>query len=128
MKRILAILCGGLLLVAVGCRKHVSDECLQAKVIRITCASTVFQVFNNNAIGQDGWLDIYDNNRSYDNVFAVSNVCRLASEHQVGNVVYVTTAKAGKNDCVRCELYDAAPKISYEVKTIGNLPCCDASK
>lgn len=64
MKKILAILCCGFLVVASRSRKHVSDECLQAKVIRITCASKVFQVLNNNAIGQDGWLVRCGLNRS----------------------------------------------------------------
>lgn len=29
------------------------------------------------------------------------------------------------SDCVQCARYDAPPKISYEVKTLGALPCND---
>ena len=113
-----------LILVAsvLSCRKQDTPDCLKAKVVRVTCASMVIEVLNNDSIGEDGWLDIYSNSR-YDNVFTVSNTCHLTSEPKVGDVVYIKIAKSGYNDCIRCALYDAAPVSSYDVKSISNLPC-----
>lgn len=116
-----------LVVMATSCKKDMPTDCLKAKVIRITCAGTVIQVLSNNNIGEDEWLDIFGNNSRYDNVFAASNSCLIASEHKVGDIVYVTIDKPASNNCIQCALYDAPPKISYEVKTIGNLPCDEGS-
>ena len=104
-----------------GCKKHDPTDCVQARVIRVTCASIVMQALNNN-IGEDGWVDIYNNTR-YDNVFTISNPCSIASEHKPGNTVYITIARATPSDCIRCALADGPPKISFDLKTIGSLPC-----
>ena len=113
---------------AMSCKKEVPSDCLQAKIIRVTCASTVMQVLNNNSVGDDGWLDIFNNNASYDNVFSVSNSCHIASEHKVGDVVYIKIGKPELSECIRCAMYDAPPKSSFDVKTIGNLPCEEQSQ
>jgi hypothetical protein len=114
---------------AFQCKKNTRTNCLQAKIIRVTCASTVMQVLNNNSIGEDGWSDsIGSNGTTYDNVFSVSNKCKIASEHKVGDVVYITIDKPQPSDCVICMMYDAPPKVSYDVKTIGQLPCSGTDK
>ena len=123
MKNRSVLLLTSIILLGFGCKKQAANDCLQVKVIRITCASTVLQVLNNDAVGADGWADIYNNNARYDNVFSASNACHIPSEYKVGNVLYVTVGKTGVNDCVQCALYDAPPASSYEVKTMGNLPC-----
>lgn len=106
-----------------SCKKEVKSDCLQAKVIRITCASTVIQVLNNHSIGEDGWMDTFNNNSPYDNVFTAANPCHIPSEYKVGDVLYITIGKPVASDCIQCAMYDAPPKISFEVKTLGNLPC-----
>jgi hypothetical protein len=114
---------------AFQCKKNTRTNCLQAKIIRVTCASTVMQVLNNNSIGEDGWIDsIGSKDTTYDNVFTVSNKCKIASEHKVGDVVYITIDKPQPSDCIVCAMYDAPPKVSYDVKTIGQLPCSGTDK
>lgn len=108
---------------AVSCRKQVPSGCLKVKIIRITCASTVMQALDNNSVGTDGWPDIYGNNAIYDNVFVANSSCQIPAEYKVGDLVYVKTATPTKEDCIRCALYDAPPKVSYDIKSIGNLPC-----
>ncbi|MEO5997721.1 MAG: hypothetical protein ABIN89_13360 [Chitinophagaceae bacterium] len=111
-----------------GCKKKVSPDCLRARIVRTTCASIVMQALNNNSIGEDNWKDVFDNNTHYDNAFAISNPCGLPSGYKVGDVVYITIAKATTSDCIRCALYDAPPLISYDIKAIGKFPCDEESK
>lgn len=112
-----------LLILAAGCGKQLPKACLKAKLVRVTCAGKVFQVLNDQSIGQDNWKDIFSSNTYYDNVFTVSNSCSLPSEYKVDDVVYLTIEKAAEDDCVRCALFDAPPAVSYKIKTIGSLPC-----
>ena len=112
-----------LITMTLSCQKQVTTNCLQAKIIRVTCANTVIQVLNNNSVGEDGWLDTFNNNARYDNVFAASNACHIPSEYKVGDLVYITIDKSGPNDCIVCAMYDAPPKVSFHVKSIANLPC-----
>lgn len=107
-----------------GCKKEMASGCLQARVIRVTCASIVMQVLSDNSIGEDGWVDTFNDNRRYNNVFVASNPCEIPSAYKTaGNIVYLTIDKPRRNDCVTCALYDAPPKVSYAVKTIGSGPC-----
>lgn len=107
-----------------SCDKQIPSGCLQAKVVRVTCASVVIQVLNNDSIGEDGWTDTFLNkNVRYDNVFTASNPCRIDSQYKTGNVFYITIGNPAASDCIVCALYDAPPKISYEVKTTSSQPC-----
>ena len=112
-----------------GCEKEqVTTDCLQVKIVRITCANTVVQVLNNSSVGEDGWKDIFNNNAVYDNVFTAVNSCQIPSEYKTGDVLYITIAKPSLSECIKCALYDAPPNVSYDVKTMGNLPCNDNIK
>lgn len=124
MKRIIVPLFFILCILSISCKKQVPSPCLQAKVIRVTCASLVIQVLNNDSIGEDNWKDTFLNkNIRYDNVFTASNPCHIKAEFKTGDMIYIIIASPAVNDCIRCALYDAAPKISYEVKTVSSQPC-----
>ncbi|MBC8033723.1 MAG: hypothetical protein H7Y03_06220 [Chitinophagaceae bacterium] len=120
-----------------GCRKNDDDgkvklPCLMVKVVRITCASIVMQVLDNDSLGQDGWKDI-TSGVVYDNVFTVSAHCEFMSlakpKYDVGSVLYVTVNDQIHLDkCVSCLLYDAAPITRYRVITHDGSKCPAGSK
>jgi hypothetical protein len=129
MKKTIIPLALILALMISGCEKQqLTTDCLQVKIVRITCANTVLQVLNNSSIGEDGWKDTFNNNVVYDNVFTAANSCHIPSEYKTGDVLYITIAKPSWNDCVKCALFDAPPKVTYDVKTMGNLPCNEKIK
>lgn len=113
--------------IASGCKKHNGHGCLQVKVLRITCASTVFQSINDNSVGEDGWTNITDHTK-YDNVFNVSNSCKLTAGFKAGDILYVTVGKPVDIDCIRCALYDAAPATGYDVTSLATVPCGETAK
>lgn len=124
MKRVIMPLFLILDLLSISCKKQVPSACLQAKVIRVTCASLVIQVLNNDSTGEDGWTDTFLNkNVRYDNVFTASNPCHINDKFKTGDLIYITIGSPAANDCIRCALYDAPPAISYEVKTVSSQSC-----
>jgi len=124
MKKTIVPLAFILAIMTVACEKQqLTTDCLQVKVVRITCANTVLQALDNSSVGEDGWKDTFNNNVVYDNVFTASNSCHIPSEYKTGDVLYIKIAKPTLNDCVKCALYDASPEVAYDVKSIGNLPC-----
>ena len=110
-------------LVAFQCNKGIM-ECFKGKVIRISCASYVIQVLDNDSLGEDQWkltkdgIDVF-----YDNVFTASNKCKIPSSYNAGDIIYFTIDKSKPNDCVVCMMYDAPPKTQYEVKNVSSSPC-----
>ncbi len=117
-----------IILSAVNCKKHVDQQCIQAKIIRITCAGMVIQALNNNAVGEDNWKDMFNGNTAYDNVFGVSNTCKIPSAYKTGDTIYVTVDQPVNNNCIHCALYDAPPATSYDITSIGTLSCSESLK
>lgn len=128
MIKLLSALCILLSAFVLSCKKDITHECLKARIIRVTCASTVIQVLSDDSIGEDGWVDMFNNNMRYDNVFSVSNTCSIPSKYKAGNEIYITISKAAATDCVHCALYDSPPKASYNVDSMGSLPCSGKSE
>ena len=92
-----------------------TGEYLQGKVIRISCASYVVQVLNNNSIGEDGWKDQSNNNAQYDNVFAASNPCKLPAGVKAGAKIKFKLSPSKANDCIMCMMYDAPPTVKFDI-------------
>jgi len=95
------------------------DGLLKGKIVRQTCASMVVQVLNNDSIGEDGWKDMMNNNAQYDNVFSVSNVCKLPEGVKAGVTITFKTATPVNSGCMFCMLYDAAPKAQYDITDVS---------
>lgn len=110
-------------LLAFQCNKD-NLECLKGKVIRISCASYVIQVLDNDSLGEDQWKLTRDGiEETYDNVFAASNKCKISSSYKAGDIIYFTIGAPTQSDCVVCAMYDAPPKVQYEVKNVSSSPC-----
>ena len=100
-------------------KKLMEDKCYEVRVIRTTCASLVVQVLNDDRKGEDGWKDIMDNNRKYDNLFNIVNRCELSEALRVNDTLKVCKSKKETNECVSCMLYDAPPYWSVAVERCG---------
>jgi hypothetical protein len=103
---------------AFTCKKQGSTGWLEGKVLRVSCASTVVQVLNNDAIGQDGWKDMTNNNATYDNVFTANNKCSIPSAIKAGTTIRFKIDKPAPNECVVCMMYDGPPEIAYDMKEV----------
>jgi len=97
------------------CNKSKHDEYLKGKVIRISCASYVVQVLNNDSIGEDGWKDQSNNNTQYDNVFNASNTCKLPAGIKAGSAIRFKISPSKANECVMCMMYDAPPTVKFDI-------------
>src|ERR1044072_3568347 len=75
------------------------EKNLKGKVIRISCASYIVQVLNNNSSGEDGWKDQSNNNAQYDNVFNASNPCKLPGGIKAGTLIKFKISAAKATDC-----------------------------
>jgi len=95
------------------------DGYLEGKVLRISCASFVVQVLNNDTVGEDGWKDMMNNNAVYNNVFAASNTCKIGGNIKAGNTIRFKVDKPTQNDCVVCMMYDGPPNVKYDIKDIS---------
>ena len=104
---------------AFKCDKSAQNTFLEGKVVRISCASFIVQVLNNDAVGEDGWKDMMNNNAVYDNVFTANNKCTIPSEIKAGNTIRFKLDKPTKNDCVICMMYDGPPKTKYDIKEVS---------
>ena len=109
---------------AFQCKKNSDNKCLKGKVIRISCASYVIQILDNDSLGEDQWkLAREGGEDTYDNVFAASNKCNIPSSYKAGDIIYFSIDKPKPSECVICMMYDAPPKTQYEVKNVSSSPC-----
>lgn len=109
---------------AFQCARKSAEKCLKGKVVRITCASYVIQVLNNDSIGDDQWQNtMAGEQKTYDNVFSASNKCNIPPSYKAGDTIYFKLDKAEPSDCVVCMMYDAPPKAQLQVKEVSSTPC-----
>ena len=103
--------------ISAKCDKKITHDCLVGKVVRITCASTVVQITSRTDFGTDGWKNSMNNEgQTYDNVFSVTNKCKLPSDLKVGDELTFTIEKPKPTDCIVCMMYDAPPDTQYHVE------------
>jgi len=119
MKKI-CILLAVLPFLSMKCIKNAhNDQWLEGKVVRISCASFVVQVLNDKKIGEDGWKDILDDEKTYDDVVTASNKCEIPDSVKKDALIRFRIEKPKvHNDCYICFLYDAPPKKAFEIINI----------
>ena len=104
------------------CGKHKEkekDTHLQGKVVRVSCASIVVQVLNDDTVGEDGWKDMMNNNAQYDNVFNANNACKIPAGIKAGATIRFTVSQPTQNDCVACMMYDGPPAAKFDIKDVS---------
>lgn len=106
------------------CDKQNKGKCLMGKVIRISCASYVIQVLNDDSVGEDKWKNTMQGEElSFDNVFSASNKCKIPASYKAGDTIYFTVDNPAPSDCIVCMMYDAPPKTQYQVANVSLEPC-----
>jgi hypothetical protein len=107
---------------AYQCDKTAKDGWLEGKVVRISCASYIIQVTNSDAVGEDGWKDMSNNDKAYDNVFAVSNKCKMPADIKAGSAIKFKVAEPAKDSgCISCMMFDGPPKVALDVNEVSLL-------
>ena len=102
------------------CSKHkTKDTHLQGKVVRISCASFVVQVLNDDTVGEDGWKDMMNNNAQYDNVFTANNACKIPAGIKAGATISFTITQPTQTECVMCMMYDGPPAAKFDIKDVS---------
>ena len=104
-------------------QKQPSKDCVQGKVIRISCASYVVQALDRDTVGQDSWKNGTDTTTIYDNVFDVANKCKLPGDIKAGDTIYFTLHPTQPSDCVSCMMFDAPPTVKYDLQDVSKQPC-----
>ena len=99
------------------CSDSAKKDCLEGRIIRVTCATTVIQVLNNDTIGVDGWKDSMSSDaQTYDNVFSVANKCDFSESYKAGQKFRFKISEKKSADCMVCMMYDAPPEASYSIE------------
>lgn len=104
-------------------KKQSANNCVQGKIIRISCASYVVQALNRDTLGQDGWKNMMDTTLTYDNVFDVTNKCKLPADLKAGDTIYFTAQPTQPSDCVSCMMFDAPPTVKYDLQHVSRQGC-----
>lgn len=116
----------GIALISFQCgvnKNQPSKDCVQGKVLRISCASYVVQALNRDTLGEDGWKTPGDTTTLYDNVFDVANKCKLPGDIKAGDTIYFTVHPVQPSDCVSCMMFDAPPVVKYDLQDVSKQPC-----
>ena len=100
------------------CKKE-KNSYVQGRVVRISCASFIVQVLNNDSIGEDGWKDMMNNNAQYDNVFTANNACKIPDFVKAGATIQFKINSPVNHDCAYCLIYDGPPKVQYDITDVS---------
>lgn len=94
---------------------------IKAKVIRITCASTVIQVLDSAYYNLGETWTMQGTSNTYEHVAVVSNKCELPSTLKEGDVFFfkIINESEAKNDCVVCMMYDFPPSKGIYLKVLN---------
>ncbi|MFT3824243.1 MAG: hypothetical protein QM731_09995 [Chitinophagaceae bacterium] len=100
-----------------SCSKKSDREGLAGKVIRISCASYVIQVYSNKDLGEDNWKDL-KTQVVHDNVFNALGKCEIPDDIKEGDHIRFGISDDTPPPCATCFLYDAPPSVTYFVKDV----------
>ena len=101
-------------------KKKTQGQCLQGKIVRITCATTVIQVLNVDTLGEDNWKDGSEEGNTFNNVFSVANKCDIPASMKTGDVLTFEIGEPIKQDCIVCMMYDSPPKVKLGIININD--------
>ena len=98
-----------------------NSQRIKAKVIRITCATTVIQVLDaaHYDLGETWTMEGTSN--TYEHVAVVSNKCEFPATLHEGDEFYfnVIAESDANNDCAVCMMYDFPPSKGIFLKVVN---------
>jgi len=94
---------------------------IKAKVIRITCASTVIEILDAAHYNLGVSWTMEGTTNSYEHVAVVANKCEFPSNLKEGDSFYfqVINESEASNDCAVCMMYDYPPNKSIFLKVVN---------
>ena len=94
---------------------------IKAKVIRITCATTVIQVLDPAHYNLGETWTIEGTSNTYEHVAVVSNKCEFPSSLKDGDEFYFKqiSENDASNDCAVCMMYDFPPSKGIYLRVVN---------
>ena len=98
-----------------------NNQRIKAKVIRITCATTVIQILDNAHYSLGETWTIEGTTNTYEHVAVVSNKCELPASLNEGDEFFfkVISESDARKDCVVCMMYDYPPSNGIFLKVVN---------
>ncbi len=103
-----------------GNNNTTNGQRIKAKVIRITCATTVIQILDTAYYNLGETWTINGTSTTHEHVVVVSNKCEFPANLSEGNTFYfkpISEAEAN-NNCAVCMMYDYPPTKSIFIKVV----------
>jgi hypothetical protein len=106
-------------------KRSATRGCIKGKlVINGICRQLVVQVIDNNidtSRVQSNWLDASDNNKAYQHVFTIDNVCSYPQNISAGDVFYFNyNDNPPPQECAVCMAYRATPAKHNSISICNN--------
>lgn len=97
-----------------------NTQLIKAKVIRITCASTVIQVLDSTHYNLGETWTMQGTSNTYEHVAVVSNKCELPETLKAGDEFYFKVIKESdaRKDCMACMMYDFPPSKGIYLQVV----------
>lgn len=96
-----------------------SGNRIKAKLIRVTCASKVFQILDpaHYDMGET-WTDTGTPPTTYEHIAKVGNPCDFPETIAVGSEFYFKVNNNPGTDCAVCMLWDAPPTTTINITVV----------
>lgn len=98
-----------------------NNQRINAKVIRITCATIVIQILDNAYYHLGETWTMEGTSNTYEHVAVVSNKCEMPESLKEGDTFFfkVINESDAKNDCAVCMMYDYPPSRGIFLKVVN---------
>ena len=98
-----------------------NNQRIKAKVIRITCASTVIQILDESYFNLGETWKMEGTTNTYEHIAAVSNKCEFPYSLSEGDEFYfkIINESDARNDCAVCMMYDFPPSKGIYLKVLN---------
>ncbi len=94
---------------------------IKAKVVRITCASTIIEILDVAHYNLGVSWTIEGTTNTFEHVVVVANKCEFPNTLKEGDIFYFkeTNESDAHNDCAVCAMYDFPPSKSLFLKVVN---------
>lgn len=98
-----------------------NNQRIKAKVIRITCATTVIQILDETHYYLGETWTMEGTSNTYEHVVVVSNKCEFPDNLSEGDEFYfkIINESDANNNCTVCMMYDFPPSKGIFLKVVN---------
>lgn len=111
--------------------KTTTSECIKAKLVYKSCASTVIEILDPNhfSLAETNWTPLHGT-QNFTNVCKVANPCYVEASNpqlQVGDTFYFEIVNTNDDSsCIRCAMFDGPPQKTVVIKVLSG--ACNANR